>query len=353
MFIYLHSNNLNKLGKNIIAKGQSGIGKSSIFVIGALQVVDTANKQCQVFAVMPTRELAMSTNCMIKQMGQYIDNLSTHAVVACTSIRNDIEKITGTQIITGIPGRALDLITRGVLKLTHLKLFVIDDAELIFSRGFKEQINDIMKYISIDNTQIALFSDTISSKDIKEFTSKYMQNAIYIHQQREELKKQYFVHCQREEYKLQTLRELLRKIRKASDNGKIMIFVNTRRKLKWVMDQNIDGNIIAMHGDLTSIEREITMKKWRSDKNIVLMTTDIVSRGIVAIKDLPKWIVGYDLPPNRENYICRVGKGDKNVINFVCEDQLTLLRDIETFYNAKMEELPIDFFDLVVDPKSQ
>ena len=332
---------------------QSGTGKTAIYAIAALQIVDTNIAECQVWAIMPTRELTMAVNSVIQSLGEYVDNLSTHAAVGGTSIRNDIQQLTkGVQILTSTPGRGYDMIQRGVFQLKHLKLFVIDEAIEIFNRGFKEVVYDVMEIVP-SKAQLALFSDKLDT-EIEKFTGKYMPKAIKINHQKEEINldgvKQYYVNVQQEQWKLETLKDLL----SHSKEGKTVIFVNTRRKCEWIMNQDglrDNNDLVGFHGDMRSDERAVIMQEWKDNKIGILLSTDLFARGIDSYFKDCKWIINYDLPMNRENYIHRVGNNNKRpdskpvIINLVCDDSKDQLKDIETFYNTCIDELPTDVFD--------
>ena len=301
---------------------------------------------------MPTRELAMLANKLIQSLGQYVDNLSAHAIVGGTSIRNDIQTLTkGVHILCSTPGRGKDMLHRGFLKLDHLQLFVIDEAKEIFIRGFKEIIYEIMGYIP-QQTQVTMFIGYSNEEaiNIKKFNDTYLSNAVAIHQQKESFSlntiKQYYINVHEEGRKLNTLKDLLQHL----EQDKKVIFVNTRRKVEWIMNQNgfkDDNDFLGMHYDMTSYERMLIINKWREKKRGSLLITDLMATGIGSDFEDCKWIINYDLPMNRENYIHRV-EGYKEcdstpvIINLVCNESQDQLKSIEAFYNTSIEPLPMD-----------
>lgn len=138
------------LGKDTIAQAQSGTGKTGTFTIGILQVIDTMSDKCQGLVVAPTRELATQTAQVISSIGEY-SQVKVHALVGGTAVRDDIQTLkSGVQVIVATPGRLHDMMKKGFLKTDHMKIFVLDEADEMLSRGFKDQIQQIFKFLPQD-----------------------------------------------------------------------------------------------------------------------------------------------------------------------------------------------------------
>eukprot|EP01084_Bolivina_argentea_P207586 354144_1 len=331
--------------RDTIAQAQSGTGKTATFSIAALQRLDLNEPQCQVLVLAPTRELAQQIHKVMKSLGTYLE-VTTRACVGGTAVREDIQQLAnGVQIVVGTPGRVNDMISRGALRLKALKLFCLDEADEMLSRGFKEQIYDCFQYLPSE-VQVALFSATMPN-EILQLTERFMRNPVRILVKKEELTldgiKQYYVAVEKEDYKLATLYDLYESL----TITQAIIYCNTRRKVMWLTDKmkQHDFTVSAMHGDMYQKERELIMKEFRSGSTRVLITTDLLARGIDVYT--VSLVINYDLPMNRENYIHRIGRsgryGRKGVaINFVCDEDEPTLRDIETFYNTKIDELPME-----------
>lgn len=331
--------------RDTIAQAQSGTGKTATFSIAALQRLDPNVSQCQVLVLAPTRELAQQIHKVMKSLGTYLD-VTTRACVGGTAVREDIQQLAnGVQIVVGTPGRVNDMINRGALRLKELKLFCLDEADEMLSRGFKEQIYDCFQYLPSE-VQVALFSATMPN-EILQLTERFMRNPVRILVKKEELTldgiKQYYVAVEKEDYKLATLYDLYESL----TITQAIIYCNTRRKVMWLTDKmkQHDFTVSAMHGDMYQKERELIMKEFRSGSTRVLITTDLLARGIDVYT--VSLVINYDLPMNRENYIHRIGRsgryGRKGVaINFVADEDEPKLRDIETFYNTKIDELPME-----------
>jgi len=331
--------------RDTIAQAQSGTGKTATFSIAALQRLEMSEPQCQVLVLAPTRELAQQIHKVMKSLGTYLE-VTTRACVGGTAVREDIQQLAnGVQIVVGTPGRVNDMISRGALRLKALKLFCLDEADEMLSRGFKEQIYDCFQYLPSE-VQVALFSATMPN-EILQLTERFMRNPVRILVKKEELTldgiKQYYVAVEKEDYKLATLYDLYESL----TITQAIIYCNTRRKVMWLTDKmkQHDFTVSAMHGDMYQKERELIMKEFRSGSTRVLITTDLLARGIDVYT--VSLVINYDLPMNRENYIHRIGRsgryGRKGVaINFVCDEDEPKLRDIETFYNTKIDELPME-----------
>jgi translation initiation factor 4A len=332
-------------GHDTIAQAQSGTGKTATFCIAALQLLNLDEPSCQMLILAPTRELAQQIHKVMSDLGKYM-KITTHACVGGTAVREDIQMLKqGVQIVVGTPGRVNDMIERSALRLEKLKLFVLDEADEMLSRGFKDQIYDCFQFLPGD-VQVALFSATMPV-DILTLTERFLRTPVRILVKKKELTldgiKQYFVAVEKEDYKFATLCDLY----ETMTISQAIIYCNTRRKVNWLTDQmkQRDFTVSAMHGDMDQKDREMIMKEFRSGSTRVLITTDLLARGIDVHS--VSLVINYDLPINRENYIHRIGRSGRfgrkgTAINFVSNEDEQSLKEIEQFYHTKIEELPMD-----------
>jgi len=263
----------------------------------------------------------------------------------------DIQKLEqGVQIISGTPGRVYDMIRRKKLLTRNIKMLVLDEADEMLSRGFKEQIYDIYRYLP-PSTQVVLVSATLP-REVLEMTNKFMTNPIRILVKRDELTlediKQFFVAVEKEDWKLSTLCDIYDTL----TITQAVIFCNTKKKVDWLARKMTEANfmVVAMHGDMPQEERDSIMQAFRSCEYRVLITTDMWARGLDVSQ--VSLVINYDLPNNRELYIHRIGRsgrfGRKGVaINFVKNDDVRILRDIEQFYSTQIDEMPMSVADLI------
>jgi len=333
-----------------ICQAQSGTGKTATFAISILQKIDMNVRDCQALVLAPTRELAQQIQKVIIALGDYL-NVQVHACVGGTAVREDIRKLQdGVHVVVGTPGRVYDMINRRYLKLENLRLFVLDEADEMLSRGFKEQIYEVFRLLP-GHIQVALFSATMPT-DILDLTSKFMREPVRNLVKKDELTlegiRQFYISIEKEDWKLETLCDLYETL----TITQAIIYCNTRRKVDWLTEKMTgrDFTVSAMHGDMDQKERDLIMKEFRSGSSRVLITTDLLARGIDVQQ--VSLVINYDLPTNLENYIHRIGRsgrfGRKGVsINFVTANDVRYLREIEKHYNTQIEEMPMNVADLI------
>jgi translation initiation factor 4A len=333
-----------------IAQAQSGTGKTGTFCIAALQLIDVNCKDCQVLIMAPTRELALQIFSVLGNLGRFM-NVKMHCCVGGTAVQEDIDKLRDNmQIIVGTPGRVNDLLQRSVLNLHNCKLFCLDEADEMLSRGFKEQIYDAFKALN-DDVQVALFSATMPY-DILEISKKFMRNPVRILVKKDELTlegiKQYYVDLKEESWKFETLCDLY----ESFTINQAIIYCNKRRKVDWLTHMMVekDFTVSSIHGDMEQNTRNSILKEFRSGATRVLITTDLLARGIDVQQ--VSLVINYDFPTDRENYIHRIGRSGRfgrkgTAINFIVGSDMEMMKDIEQFYHTTIEELPQNIASII------
>jgi len=337
-------------GLDVIQQAQSGTGKTATFCAGILHQLDYAVMETQALVLAPTRELAQQIEKVMRALGDYLQ-VKCHACVGGTSVREDQRILqNGVHVVVGTPGRVYDMLRRRALRPDYIKVFVLDEADEMLSRGFKDQIYDIFQLLP-PKLQVGVFSATMPPEAL-EITRKFMNKPVRILVKRDELTlegiKQFYVNVDREEWKLDTLCDLYETLAITQS----VIFANTRRKVDWLTDKMSarDHTVSATHGDMDQNTRDIIMREFRSGSSRVLITTDLLSRGIDVQQ--VSLVINYDLPTQPENYLHRIGRsgrfGRKGVaINFVSKEDERMLQDIQRFYNTVIEELPSNVADLI------
>ena len=335
--------------RDIIAQAQSGTGKTASFIIGTTQLLINLNKpelMNQALILAPTRELAIQ-----------IKNV-TSELIKFTSFKNDIF-IGGThnsrnitnQISIGTPGRIYDLMNRNILPSENVQLLVLDEADEMLSRGFKDQINVILERLS-KTAQVVLFSATMPI-DILQLTERFMNNPLKILVPTDDLTlegiRQYYVAMEKEEHKIDTLCDIYKVIKITQ----CIIYTNSKKKTEIISKiLNEEGfPVNFMHGGLMQDERKRIMDDFRSGRIKILITTDILSRGI-DIQQV-SLVINYDLPKEKETYIHRIGRSGRfgrkgTVINFISVYDITALKTIEQFYNTTILTLPENVESVIV-----
>lgn len=330
--------------KDVIAQASSGTGKTSCIALCLLQIVDEKIREPQALVLSPTRELACQTQELCITLGQNL-GISAHACVGGKSREDDSLRLdAGVQIVSGTPGRVYDMLSRKHLRVGSLKVLVLDEADEMLGKGFKEQIHDI--YRLLPSTQVVLVSATLPS-DVLDMTQRFMSEPVRILVKRDEITvdtiRQFYVDVEKEEHKYETLKDLYGHLEVAHS----VVFCNTRKKVEWLSKKMTYEKfaVSSMHGDMSQAQRDEIMKSFRDGNSRVLITTDVWARGIDV--EAISLIVNYDLPVNREQYIHRIGRtgrfGKKGyAISLVKKEEFKILKDIEQFYSTIIEELPED-----------
>jgi translation initiation factor 4A len=253
--------------------------------------------------IISARELAIQIQKVVVALGDFLQT-ECHACIGGTNVREDMRTLEqGAHVVVGTPGRVYDMIQRKVLRTNNIKLFVLDEADEMLSRGFKDQIHDVFKTLPND-VQVILLSATMPA-DVLDVSKYFMREPVKILVKREELTlegiRQFYVNVEKEEWKLGTLCDLYDTLSIAQ----AVIFCNTRRKVEFLIEEMIRQNftVSAMHGEMDQRERDTIMKQFRSGSSRVLITTDLLARGIDVQQ--VSLVINYDLPNNRENYIHR------------------------------------------------
>ncbi|CAE6407926.1 unnamed protein product [Rhizoctonia solani] len=303
-------------GRDVIAQAQSGTGKTATLSISILQSIDTSLRETQALVLLPTRELATQTQSVILALGDYM-NVQCHACIEETSIGEDIRKLDhGQHVVSGTPGRVFDMIRRRNLRTRNIKMVVLDEVDELLSEGSKDQIYDVYRCLP-PSTQVVVLSTTLPY-DVLEMTTKFMDDPICILVKRDELI-------------LDEIRQFL---------------------VEWLTEKMRTANftVASMHGDMVQKERDAIMAEFRQGSRQVGDRTDPLCT------DLPlpavSLVINYDVSPNRENYIHRIGRagrfGRKGVaINFVTIDDVRILRDIEQYYSTQIDEMPVNAAELI------
>ena len=338
------------LGKDVLAQAQSGTGKTATFIIGLLQRINPLLNICQGLILAPTRELVDQIHRVALSLSDYM-SIRIHKCIGGQSIQDDIRHLrAGVHIIIGTPGRVLDMINRQYLKTKDLSTLIVDEADEMLSVGFKEQMYDIFDALP-DTTQVCMFSATMS-RDMTSMSEKILREPVKIRIQNDEITlegiKQYYVNVESEENKFETLCDLYEQL----TISQAIIYCNTRKNVEWLAEEMNKRNfsVSAFHSDLTQVERTELMRKFRSGQSRVLISTDILSRGIDVQQ--VSMVFNFDLPAKRECYIHRIGRsgrfGRKGVaINLVTNDTLVTMQHIQQFYQTVIHELPNDLAEIL------
>jgi translation initiation factor 4A len=272
--------------------------------------------------------------------------VKVQACVGGTMIKQDILNLKkGVHVIVATPGRVIDLIKKEYIKLESLSVFILDEADEMLSRGFKSQIQEIFKFLPPD-VQVGLFSATMP-KEILEITKDFMRDPARILVKKENLTlegiRQYYVAIPEEKYKFNVLSDIYKNL----EIQQALIYCNSRKRVEFLandMKKN-DFTVSAIHGEMKQEERSQIMKEFRTGSSRVLITTDLLARGIDVQQ--VSLVINYELPINKESYLHRIGRSGRfgrkgTAINFVTPRDAPLLKEIQEYYQTEISVLPQD-----------
>jgi len=224
--------------------------------------------------------LAYQVFKVVEAIGEYT-GVKVHACTGGTQIKDDIQKLkSGIHVVVGTPGRVKDNMKKGYLKTDYLRIFVLDEADELLNKGFKQQIQEIFKFLPGD-VQIALFSATMP-KDILKLTKNFMRDPARILVKEEELTldgiKQYYVPLDKEEWKLEVLMNLYMNL----EINQAIIYCNTTKKVDELTKQLKDKEftVSSIHGEMDQVQRDMIMREFRTATTRILISTDLLARGI-------------------------------------------------------------------------
>jgi translation initiation factor 4A len=337
-------------GRDIIAQAQSGTGKTGTFIIATLNQIDFDLNKPQAIILSPTKELCNQTADIIRDIGSRLQ-VNVMLAVGGSPVEDDIKRLKqGVHIVIGTVGRIVDLIKRKALKAETVSILVLDEAdEMIFS--FVDEIKFIVSNISLDS-QIALFSATVPDF-ILEVSSLFMRDPIKILVNKEDLTldgvEQYYIDVHHDDNKFSTLMDIYDSI----SISQCVIFCNSKEKvdiLKLKLEQS-QFTVSAIHSDLSTKERFEVLREFRGGKSKVLLSTDLIARGI----DIQQvyMVINWDLPKSVNTYLHRIGRsgrfGRKGIaINFLTKGSWKKMKEIENHYTMKVSELPANIVNKIL-----
>lgn len=331
--------------KNIAVKSKTGSGKTASFAIPICENIDVEYNNIQALIVVPTRELALQVKDEISNIGR-LKKVRCSAIFGRQSIKEQIAELKQrVHVVVATPGRIIDHINRGTIKLEKIKYLIIDEADKMFNKGFLEQMETILTNIPKEKT-LGLFSATIG-EEIKYICEKYMpdyniinvgENESNINEGLRQIDDKIIKSKERNKYVV--LKELI-----YSENPKsVIIFCNTREKVSKLYNKmSKEGFLVReLHADLSQEKRIFVIKDFKNIKFNVLVSSDVASRGI-HIDDI-SLVINYDVPQDKENYIHRIGrtgrKGNSGrAITIVDEKDEKYIENIETYVGYKINEL--------------
>jgi len=338
-------------GRDLFAQAQSGTGKTATFTIGTLSVIDTKLSVTQSIILSPTRELSMQIQDVVNRIGSSVPNLKTHLLVGGSSAERDAKQLIDNppHVVIGCTGRVQDMIMRRALNTSSVKILVVDEADEMLSSGFKDQLRNIVNRLSL-TTQIVFFSATYP-KYATDIVNTIMNNPLHIVLKKEALTlegiRQYYVALESDRDKLSVLKDIYSKLSMTQS----IIYCNSIERVTDLSNALINDGfpVCYIHSHMDKKSREKSITEFRNGKHRILVSSNITARGIdiqqVGI------VVNFDVCKSVHTYLHRIGRsgrwGRKGVgINFITRRDVNTLREIESFYETEITEMPINFTEI-------
>ncbi len=326
-------------GTDMFAQAQTGTGKTGAYGSIVLGTIPAGRQYPTALILVPTRELANQVAEELKKLSKYSGHRAL-PIYGGASIEGQIKKLQGgCDIVAGTPGRVRDMITRGVLNLSEIKVMVLDEADRMLDMGFVEDIEFILKAMPSERHTM-LFSATMQ-ENVKQLAFDYMRNPKEISVSKDEvvldLTKQYYISVGRRNKSWALCRIL------DLDKPKAIIFCQTKKMVD-VLDERLtklEYKAEAIHGDMPQSKREKVIRDFKNDVTDVLIATDVAARGL-DIDDI-SYVINYDMPDDIDTYIHRIGRTGRagregTAVSFVTSEEEHLVREFEMRTGMEIEK---------------
>lgn len=329
---------------DLIGLAQTGTGKTAAFGLPILNMIDESLKQIQALVLSPTRELCIQIANDVKNYASKMHNIKVVPVYGGESIVTQFRQLdVQPHILVATPGRLIDLINRGKVKLDDVRYLVLDEADEMLDMGFKEDLETILESVP-DNRRTLLFSATMPN-EIARIAKRYMHEATEIAIGTRNAGAENVEHIY---YMVQAVNRYLALKRIVDMNPDIygIVFCRTRQETKEVAEKLMrDGyNADALHGDLSQAQRDTVMNKFRIRNLQILVATDVAARGL-DVSDLTH-VINYNLPDDVEVYTHRSGRtgraNKKGVsVSIIHTRERNRIREIERMIKKEFKQMPV------------
>jgi ATP-dependent RNA helicase DeaD len=327
-------------GKDVVGQSQTGSGKTAAFAAPAIEKVDLAQPVTQVLILCPTRELAIQVSEEVHKLALFKRGLHALPIYGGQSYDRQLFGLRqGAHIVIGTPGRVMDHMRRGTLKLAAIKMVILDEVDVMLNMGFRDDIEIILQSTPKER-QTVFFSATIP-RPIQQLIEKYARNPLQVRIEQKALTvptvEQVYYEVDRR-YKI----DLLTRLIDIHDLKLGIIFCNTKRMVDDLVDHlNAQGySADRLHGDMTQMMRDRVMQKFRKSGLDFLVATDVAARGIDV--DDVEVVFNYDLPYDGEDYVHRIGRTGRKgrsgrAISFASGREVFQIRNIERYTNVRIQ----------------
>ncbi|MCX7568605.1 DEAD/DEAH box helicase [Tumebacillus sp. DT12] len=341
-------------GGDVIGQAQTGTGKTAAFGIPLIELA-AVGKGVQSLILTPTRELAIQVAGELRKIAKY-KKVRALPIYGGQPIQSQIRALQqGVQVVIGTPGRVLDHLRRGTLKLDKLRTIVLDEADEMLDMGFIEDIEAILKEAP-DERQTLLFSATMPP-EVKRLSVRYMKDPESVTIDRGEMT----VPLIEQVYYKVLERTKLESLCRVIDSEEVelgIIFCRTKRGVDELTDALISRGYLAdgLHGDLSQAQRDRVMKKFRTSDIEILIATDVAARGI-DVENVTH-VINYDVPQDPESYVHRIGRTGRAgraglALTLVTPPDFKMLKLIERVTKAQIEAREVPTLADVAERQSE
>lgn len=326
-------------GQDIIGQAQTGSGKTAAFGLPIIDMIDERDRRVQALILTPTRELAIQVSDALHNYGKHkrIETLAIYGGQAYDRQLRGLHR--GVHIVVGTPGRVMDHMRRGTLKLDDLRFFVLDEADEMLDMGFVDDIETILREVPAER-QTALFSATMPQR-IADLANTYLRNPQRISVRGKQMT---VAEINQTSYEFPRGKkiEALARILEAENPTSAIIFCRTKRNVDELGEALLQRGlpVETLHGDLSQVQRDRVMRRFRSNQAQILIATDVAARGL----DVPEvsHVINYDVPESHETYVHRIGRTGRagrkgEAITLVSPREFRWLRQVERTTRATIE----------------
>lgn len=331
-------------GRDLVGQAQTGTGKTAAFTIPMLEKIDLSNKNVQALVLCPTRELAVQISEEVNRIGKYLRGLHILPIYGGQDIERQIKGLrSGAQVVIGTPGRVLDHLRRKTLKMSNLKMLILDEADEMLNMGFREDIELVLDEVDHE-IQTLLFSATMP-KEIMNIINKYQRDPEILKVTHTQLSapsiEQVYL-----EMKDRDKMEILTRLIDIYNYKLSIVFCNTKKRVDEVTDMLQARGYMCdkIHGDMKQTLRMNVINKFKRGDIEILIATDVAARGLDI--DNVEAVFNYDMPSHEEYYVHRIGRtgraGKEGIsFTFITSRDFHLLRSIMRYTKSDIKPHPI------------
>lgn len=330
-------------------QAQTGTGKTLAFGIPLIQTIDESNKNVQALIVAPTRELVVQICQSLRSVAQFM-NISIEPIYGGVSMEEQMRALKkGVHIVVGTPGRLNDHLRRKTLSLQGLKTLVLDEADIMLDMGFKEEVDEILKYASNDR-QIWLFSATVKP-GIHDIMQQHMKNPVSVRVSQQNVG----TNGTAQFFSVVPMRDRVAALSRFIDSvPEFYGFIFCQTKIltaevaEHLMRRGYKAN--ALHGDMSQVQRNRVIKRFKQKEFTILVATDVAARGI-DVSDLTH-VINYSLPDDQESYIHRIGRTGRagkegTAITFVSQSEVRHVSSLQRKFKVTINPLDVPTIDSI------